>query len=77
MSSIGYDFLTQNRPMYFLNSQRRDPKMDKGLYLYRCGFELLPEDYSSLFAIDEKTHKDDSARFGKIRQEVYQYTFDP
>lgn len=77
MSSIGYDFLSRNRPMYFLNSQRRDSKTDKGLYLYRCGLELLPEDYSSLFSIDQKTHADDAARFSAIRQEVYHYTFDP
>ncbi|MBS0624713.1 MAG: CDP-glycerol glycerophosphotransferase family protein [Verrucomicrobia bacterium] len=76
MSSIGYDFLSRNRPMYFLNSQKRDPKMDEGLYLFRCGLELLPEDYANLFSIDEKTHSEDAARFFSIRQEIYQYTFD-
>ena len=76
MSSIGYDFLWRNRPIYFLNSNRRDPQTDKGLYLYQCGIELLPEDYPNLFAIDEKTHRADAARFTKIRQKVYNYTFD-
>jgi hypothetical protein len=77
MSSIGYDFLFFNRPMYFLNAQKRDIKTDPGLYLYRCGIELLPEEYKKLFSLDEETHHMDRDRFRKIREKVYQYTFDP
>ena len=75
MSSIGYDFLVKNRPMYFLNPQKRDAKTDKGLYLYRCGKELLPEQYASLFAIDRTTHINDAKEFFAIRKTVYNYTF--
>lgn len=75
MSSIGYDFLSKNRPMYFLNSQKRDAAQDPGLYLYRCGIELSPEDYPHLFSIDERTRKEDAQKFTAIRKQVYDYTF--
>lgn len=67
MSSIGYDFLYFNRPMYFLNPQKRDPLNDKGLYLFRCGHQIDPESF--LFNLGRDY-------LGMLRQEIYQYTFD-
>lgn len=75
MSSIGYDFLSRNKPMYFLNSQNRDSEKDPGLYLYRCGIELKPQDYEKLFSIDEETRALDQKRFGSVRKQLYEYTF--
>lgn len=75
MSSVGYDFLAFNRPMFFLNKQKRDPQTDRGLYLFRCGTEILPDGYSSLYSIIEKAIPNDQENFGKIREEVYRYTF--
>ncbi len=77
MSSIGYDFLFFNRPMYFLNAQKRNVKTDEGLYLYRCGVHLLPEEYETLFLLDKSTQSLDEGRFRNIREEVYRYTFTP
>lgn len=73
MSSIGYDFLFFNRPMYFLNSQKRDSEKDPGLYLYQCGIELMPEEYAKLFLLDKEAQ--DETRLKKIREEVYRHTF--
>lgn len=75
MSSIGYDFLSKNRPMYFLNTHHRDAKTDKGLYLYQCGQEFLPSQYENLFTIDRATYLEDAAKFTAIRKTVYNYTF--
>ena len=75
MSSIGYDFLAFNKPMYFLNQHRRDSAKDRGLYLYRCGVEVRPEQYGDIYNIIEKTLPTDQERFSKIRGEVYDYTF--
>jgi CDP-glycerol glycerophosphotransferase (TagB/SpsB family) len=75
MSSVGYDFLPFNKPMFFLNKQKRDPQTDRGLYLFRCGIEIAPEDFSSLYSIIEKSRETDQQRFAKVRQEVYEYTF--
>lgn len=75
MSSIGYDFLPFNRPMFFLNKQNRDPKSDRGLYLFRCGVEIKSEAFPRLYQIIETNLKNDQERFGTIRKEVYNYTF--
>jgi len=72
MSSIGYDCLTFQKPMFFLNSNRRDPKTDKGLYLYRCGRVVGPEHLRKIFSIVEKG-KD--CWYTQIQKEVYPYVF--
>jgi CDP-glycerol glycerophosphotransferase (TagB/SpsB family) len=71
MSSIGYDFLKFDRPMYFLNPTGRDSKTDQGLFLFRCGEEISTEQLGSVFELDQK-RKD----FSGIRKRTYDYTFD-
>lgn len=75
MSSIGYDFLPFNKPMFFLNKQKRNPQTDRGLYLFRCGIEIKPDAYPLIYKFIDFHLKEDQQRFGAIRQEVYQYTF--
>ncbi len=74
MSSIGYDFLTFNRPMFFLNQNMRDASTDQGLYLFRCGTEIQPHQYDDIYAVIEKELQDDQ-KFSTLRKEVYQYCF--
>jgi CDP-glycerol glycerophosphotransferase (TagB/SpsB family) len=75
MSSVGYDYLPFNKPMFFLNKQKRNAQTDRGLFLFRCGVEILPEDYPQIYSIIEKSLQLDQENFSKIRQEVYEYTF--
>lgn len=75
MSSIGYDFLPFNKPMFFLNKQKRDPQTDRNLFLFRCGITINPEAYHDLYKTIESHLKDDKEQFSKIRKEVYDYTF--
>jgi CDP-glycerol glycerophosphotransferase (TagB/SpsB family) len=75
MSSVGYDFLPFNRPMFFLNQQKRNPALDRGLYLFRCGVEIMPEQYDKIYSIIEKSLPNDSEQFSQIRSQVYDYTF--
>ena len=75
MSSIGYDFLSFNRPLFFLNQNKRDLKKDKGVYLFRCGTSIDPKDYSSIFSIIQSSLKKDPSSLQKRRQEVYNYVF--
>lgn len=77
MSSIGYDFLHFNKPMFFLNKQKRNPKIDRGLYLFRCGIEIKPDAYPLIYRFIEANLSTDKERFGSIREEVDQYTFGP
>lgn len=71
MSSIGYDFLHWNRPMYFLNAKKENLENDPSLFLYRCGVCIAPEDAGAIFY-----RRDDDSRFTDIRKQVYAYTFD-
>ena len=71
MSSIGYDFLSFLRPMFFLNQNRRDPKLDQGLYLFRCGRVIEKEQYEEIFSLIENEKGD----FRKMQKKVYSYVF--
>ena len=73
-SSIGYDFLVFDRPLFFIPSSK-SPSSSYTSPLYRCGLTLLPED---LAQIKEKiyTHcEGDSASYSAIRQQTYLYAF--
>lgn len=75
MSSIGYDFLCFNKPMFFLNQNLRDGKGDLGLYLFRCGIEIKPEDYGNIHRKIAEYFQYELRNFSEIRKEVYAYAF--
>jgi len=75
ISSIGYDFLAFDKPMFFLNKHRRKQESDRGVYLFRCGVEVMPEDFPNIYQIISDNLENDHAKFSKIRSEVYNYTF--
>lgn len=75
MSSIGYDYLIFNRPMYFLNKENRDPKHDRRSFLYNCGVDIKSEEIPLIAAIIEGTIASDREKYSNIRQEVWEYTF--
>lgn len=70
-SSVGYDFLTFNRPMFFFNESSRDPAEDKGVHLYQCGRPILPADFQRLYDI----LKEGQEELKKSREETYNYAF--
>lgn len=72
MSSLGYDFLKFDRPLFFLNMDQRDSRTDPSLYLYRCGTEIFSDQIPLLFTMSEQEDQ-----FSKIRRETYNYVFDP
>jgi len=74
-SSVGYDFLGFNKPMFFLNQQNRDSKTDPGLYLYKCGIEIKPEQYEKVYDIIRESLSKDASTFSEIRKQVDEYTF--
>lgn len=75
MSSIGYDFLIFDKPLFLLNKQNRDPETDRGLLLFKCGTEIKPHQYSDLFNIIEKSLPDDAKNFSYLRKKMWDYTF--
>jgi len=77
MSSIGYDFLSFDRPLFFLNQNMRDSGHDSGLYLFRSGVEIQPDQYDKIYPMIQKSLESQLHDFSKIRKEVYAYAFGP
>lgn len=73
-SSIGYDFLTFDRPMVFLNQQRLDTK-DPSAYLFRCGIVVEPSDYARIYSLIHEVEPHDHKLFSPARKELYTHTF--
>jgi teichoic acid glycerol-phosphate primase len=70
-SSIGYDFLTFKKPMFFLNVQEKIPERP----LYQCGSLISQEEFPSVYTCIERHLKTDAAAFSKKREQMYAYTF--
>lgn len=75
MSSIGYDFLPFNRPMFFLNKENKDQKTNRRAFLYQCGTVVNEQDFENLYPIIEKSLAADDALFGEKRRWMDRYTF--
>lgn len=73
MSSIGYDFLPFNRPMFFLNKENKQT-LDRRTFLFQCGTVIEESDFENLYRIMEKaiTHDD---QFHEKRRWMNEYTF--
>ena len=74
MSSIGYDFLTFNKPMFFFNPMNYE-KNHPDLLLFQCGHEIKPKDYQNIFGFIEKKLLIDKKLKNK-KQKMYDYTFE-
>jgi len=72
MSSIGYDFLIFDKPMFFLLNSR----VDSSHPLFQCGITIYPDQYRQAFEKIEKSIPHDKRDFSKKRNELYRYTFD-
>lgn len=64
-SSIGYDFLYFNRPMFFLGNK-------KETFLQKCGVVITEKDFPMLY---ERIAKQENKSLNPIRHEVYSYAF--
>jgi len=73
-SSIGYDYLYFNRPMFFFDTKKRLDKIESSSsFLHRCG-ELIPESkYQNIYQLIE-TSKDKGKN--RERLKLYNYTFE-
>lgn len=74
-SSIGYDFLSFDKPMYFFNPSNSDLEKDRGRFLHRCGMEISTKREKNIFDFIARTLEQNQTQFAKIRKEIYSYTF--
>lgn len=73
-SSVGYDALSFDLPLFFINHQKRSLK-DKGAYLLRCGEVLDLESLPTLYSrIDKALQKPDDP-FYEVKAKTYEYAF--
>ncbi|MFV0340060.1 MAG: CDP-glycerol glycerophosphotransferase family protein [Parachlamydiaceae bacterium] len=71
MSSVGYDFLVFDRPMFFLN------QLKQKFPSYECGTVIEPDEYKNLYAILEKELPEDQKKYQEKRQFALNDTFGP
>lgn len=74
-SSINYDFLTFNKPMFFLNTTNTSPDENPELTIHQCGKSILREDFPHIFSIIEKELAHDETLYQEKRKDLYAYTF--
>lgn len=72
-SSVGYDFLAFDRPLYFFNPRQNEIKRDAKPLLYRCGIEIPLNEETNLKRFIEET-LNENAR-SSVRSEIYEYAF--
>lgn len=75
ISSVGYDFLAFNKPMFYLNKFRLNPETDRNATLFKTGTHIFPEDYPKLYQIIEKNLPSDKEKFTSSRKALWDYTF--
>ncbi len=75
MSSIGYDYLVFDKPMYFINKENRNPKHNRRSFLFNCGVDVKIEELPHIHKIIKNTIDSDKEKFTNIRAEVWEYTF--
>ncbi len=71
-SSVGYDFLAFDKPMFFFNTAKT--KDEKGRFLHRCGMEI-PPGQENIYPFIENNIQKNSQELSKARTETCRYTF--
>lgn len=74
-SSVSYDFLTFDRPMFFFSPKEKI--LERGLYLHSCGMQIPEERLNSLYAYMEENLEKNREAYSSLRKKVYAYTFAP
>ena len=73
-SSIGYDFLRYDRPMFFFDPEKRISARANDTQLHSCGTVIPPDQYKQAFHFIDNHLKQQEALSEK-RKELYHYAF--
>ncbi|HSW86826.1 MAG TPA: CDP-glycerol glycerophosphotransferase family protein [Rhabdochlamydiaceae bacterium] len=74
-SSIGYDFLVFDRPMYFFNPLPKEIRSGQGSFLHRCGIEIPTCEQKTIRSFIESTMEQNVSSLSSIRKQIYNYAF--
>lgn len=74
-SSIGYDFLFFNRPMFFFNTMEKIEQNKRGYFLHKCGIEIPLDKLENIDQFIEEHLEICSKQFDQIRKETYHFAF--
>lgn len=72
ISSVGYDFLFFNRPMYFFDMRTNPPLESKELF--ECGIEVPPQYFKNPYPFIFSTLSENKAK-SMIREKTYHFVF--
>jgi hypothetical protein len=71
-SSIGYDFLYFQRPMFFIDPKQREKTSHPSLFLHNCGYQINKKHWNNIFSfIDSNLNN----KFNDIQKQTYKYTY--
>lgn len=73
MSSIGYDFLNFDKPLFFLNQKGNEPHKEP--YLFRSGVEISKDHYWQVNKIISDFFAFELRDFSSIRKEISHFAF--
>ncbi|MBN2479884.1 MAG: CDP-glycerol glycerophosphotransferase family protein [Parachlamydiales bacterium] len=73
-SSVGYDFLYFQKPMFFLDHLNRNHKNSPTHHLFNCGIQIPKDKWDDIFDFIEDKIKN-YKNFTDIQKEIYLYTF--
>ncbi|NGX50987.1 MAG: putative CDP-glycerol:glycerophosphate glycerophosphotransferase [Chlamydiae bacterium] len=73
-SSIGYDFLYFNRPMFFFDPSERERSREESDSLHSCGVVIPESAYQDIYGFLE-SHLAQQDRYKPAREKLYHYTF--
>ena len=74
MSSLAYDFLIFDRPMFLLNQTAGTIGDARDSRLFRCGTPIDPDRYADIYPIIGEALAGDTA-YSAARAELYRYTY--
>lgn len=72
ISSVGYDFLSFNRPMFFFDTRISPPSESKSLF--QCGIEVPPQYFKNPYPFIFSTLSENRKK-STIREKMYNFVF--
>lgn len=74
LSSVNYDCLIFDKPMFFINHLGKKVT-DKDALIFQCGTVIEKENFTTIYQVIEKNLPLDREKFSAIRKKFYAYAF--